>query len=56
MIHHKIIGIDIAKNIFQLHGASRRGKRLFSKRLKRIKLKSFMAQQSQRDINRHGGL
>jgi len=37
------IGIDIAKNIFQLHLADKQGKKIDSKRLSRDKLISFLA-------------
>jgi transposase len=37
------IGIDLAKNVFQLHGMDKRGKRVFSKRLSREKLVDFLA-------------
>jgi transposase len=37
------IGIDIAKNVMQLHGADKEGKVLFKKRLSREKFLSFMA-------------
>lgn len=39
----KVLGIDLAKNIFQIHGADHRGKRVFSKRLKRDGLLPFVA-------------
>lgn len=39
-----IIGIDLAKNVFQLHGADRFGKRTFTKRLKRHELASYITQ------------
>jgi transposase len=42
----KIVGIDIAKNIFQLYGADCRGKKLLSKRLTRNKLVAFIEQLS----------
>jgi transposase len=42
----KTIAIDLAKNVFQLHGADRRGKTLFRKRLSRGELKEFMVQVS----------
>jgi transposase len=45
MKHVKAIGIDLAKNIFQLHGVDAKGKRLLSKRLNRSQLSEFMAQQ-----------
>lgn len=42
----KTIAIDLAKSIFQLHGADRRGRTVFTKRLKRDELLEFMAQQT----------
>jgi transposase len=39
----KVLGIDLAKNVFQLHGTDARGKRVLSKRLSREKLIEFMA-------------
>lgn len=38
------IGIDLAKNVFQLHGVDKKGKRVFSKRLSRGQLVEFLAQ------------
>ncbi len=38
MAHIKIIGIDIAKTVFQLHGVDNKGACVLSKRLTRIKL------------------
>lgn len=38
----KVLGIDLAKDIFQIHGANRHGKKTLSKRLSRTKLISFM--------------
>lgn len=43
MRHLKTIGIDLAKNIFQLHGADHQGKQVFSKRLGRQALKELIA-------------
>jgi hypothetical protein len=40
-----IIGIDLAKNVFQLHGASQTGAVLFQKKLSRGKLLMFLAAQ-----------
>lgn len=40
----KTIGIDLAKNIFQIHGADNKGKGLLNKRLPRAKLAEFIAQ------------
>ena len=38
-----LLGIDIAKNSFQLHGVSQSGKALLKKRLSRQKLKGYKA-------------
>lgn len=40
----KLLGIDLAKNDFQLHGVDERGHAVLKKRLKREKLVSFIAQ------------
>jgi transposase len=45
MKYVKAIGIDLAKNIFQLHGVDGRGKKVLSKRLTRSQLIEFMVQQ-----------
>jgi transposase len=39
----KVLGIDLAKNVFQLHGADARGKRILSKRMGRMELIEFMS-------------
>lgn len=39
----KLLGIDLAKNDFQLHGVDARGKAVLAKRLKREKLLPFIA-------------
>ena len=39
----KIIGIDLAKNVFQLHGVDQHGQIVLQKRLSRRKLAEFMA-------------
>jgi len=39
------IGIDLAKNVFQVHGADARGKKVYSKALKRDALMIFIMQQ-----------
>ena len=39
----KVLGIDLAKNVFQLHGTNAKGKRVLSKRLSREKFIAFMA-------------
>jgi len=38
-----ILGIDIAKNTFQLHGADNTGKAVLKKRLPRHKLAAYAA-------------
>lgn len=39
-----IIGVDLAKNVFQLHGAAADGAVVFHKRWSRAPLAGFMAQ------------
>lgn len=39
----KVLGIDLAKEVFQLHGTNGEGKRVLSKRLSREKLIEFMS-------------
>lgn len=39
----KVLGIDLAKNVFQLHGTDAKGNRLVTKRLNRGKLIEYMA-------------
>lgn len=39
----KALGIDLAKNVFQLHGTDAKGKRVLTKRLSRDKLIEFMS-------------
>lgn len=39
----KVLGIDLAKSIFQLHGTNASGKKMLSKRLSREKLTEYMA-------------
>jgi len=39
----KVLGIDLAKNVFQLHGTDEKGKRILSKRLSRGKLVEFIS-------------
>ena len=38
-----VVGLDAAKNVFQLHGADRDGKMTFKKRLRRAQLTDFFA-------------
>lgn len=40
----KLIGIDLAKNIFQIHGVDEKGKHVLTKRIARSQLASFIAQ------------
>jgi len=44
MANVSVIGIDLAKNIFQIHGNDKKGKCVLKKRLSREKLLEFMAQ------------
>ena len=37
------IGLDLAKNVFQVHGADAKGRMVFKKRLSRSKVLSFFA-------------
>ena len=39
----KVLGIDLAKNVFQLHGANAKGKCVLRKRLTRQKLTEFLS-------------
>lgn len=38
----KVLGIDLAKNVFQLHGTDAKGKRVLTKRLSRSRLVEFV--------------
>lgn len=40
----KVLGIDLAKNVFQLHGTNEKGKCVLRKRLSRDKLVEFVSQ------------
>jgi transposase len=40
----KVLGIDLAKNVFQLHGVKAKGKCALKKRLNREKLIEFISQ------------
>jgi len=40
-----MIGVDLAKNVFQVHGALRTGEVQFRKKLTRTQFSEFMAQQ-----------
>lgn len=39
-----IIGVDLAKNVFQLHGAATDGRVVFRKKLSRPQFQRFMAE------------
>lgn len=39
----KVLGIDLAKNVFQIHGANAKGKKVLSKRVNRKELVDFMS-------------
>ena len=43
MNNFKVLGIDLAKNVFQFHGADSKGKCVFRKRLSRNKVAAFVA-------------
>jgi transposase len=43
MSNIKVLGIDLAKDVFQLHGTNEHGKKVLSKRLSRNKLIEYMA-------------
>jgi transposase len=45
MDHATIIGIDLAKRVFHLHGASAEGSVIFRKKVSRIQLLPFLAEQ-----------
>ncbi len=36
------VGIDLAKNVFQIHGSNEKGKKVFSKALKRHQVLTFL--------------
>ena len=38
-----VIGLDLAKNVFQAHGANAQGRKIFSKKLKRAEVMPFFA-------------
>ena len=47
-----VLGIDIAKNSFQLHGVDKHGKRVLKHRIEREKLSMYIAKLE----GRHGSL
>ncbi len=46
----KVLGIDLAKDVFQLHGTDAKGNRLLTKRLSRRKLIEYMANSKLRSL------
>ena len=46
-----VVGLDTAKNVFQLHGVNRDGKPTFKKRLRRAQLTDFFANYGIADIH-----
>jgi transposase len=44
MVDLELVSIDLAKNVFQLHGCSSTGAVIFRKQLKRDKLPSFISE------------
>ena len=46
MVEVTTIGLDIAKNAFQAHGAEAAGRQVFSRRIARGKVLKFFAGQS----------
>lgn len=45
MTMNTMIGVDLAKNVFQIHVATMSGKALSRKKLTRMQFQRFMAQQ-----------
>ena len=41
-----VIGLDIAKSVFQIHGADRRGRAVLHKRLRRAQMQGYFAQRT----------
>ena len=39
----KVLGIDLAKDVFQLHGVNAKGKQVLKKRIERDKLAEYIA-------------
>jgi len=44
MINLTLLAIDVAKNVFQLHGIDAKGNKVLKKRIKRKQLAEFVAQ------------
>jgi len=40
-----IIGLDLAKNVFQVHGATAQGERQFNKKITRSRMHKFFSSQ-----------
>jgi len=40
-IEMRVVGLDIAKNVFQVHGVDRRGETVLRKRLRRSQVGDF---------------
>jgi transposase len=49
-----IIGIDLAKRVFQVHGAAADGTVVFRKKLSRVQLVAFLARQPACTISMEG--
>lgn len=45
-IEMKVVGLDVAKNVFQIHGVDRRGETVLRKRLRRAQVAEFFRQQT----------
>ncbi|WP_367608467.1 hypothetical protein [Legionella sp. W05-934-2] len=39
-----VLGIDLAKDVFQLHGVNEHGKKVLSKKINRAKLPEYISQ------------
>ncbi len=50
-----IVGVDLAKRVFQVHGAAANGEVLFRKRLTRSQFVSFYKRLAPADHRRDGG-
>ena len=45
-IETKVVGLDVAKNVFQVHGVDRRGETVVRKRLRRSQVAGFFRHQT----------
>ncbi|WP_271025514.1 hypothetical protein [Rhizobium sp. RCAM05973] len=43
MTHTTVVGLDLAKNVFQVHGIDAEGRKTFNKKLRREEVKEFFA-------------